>query len=99
MNKQIEIEDMATDIRLNMQIRPNPKEHPSHQLARLLVQDGYRKASEVAREIFEEIERLLDNHHSACHPIGAIEAYVYYEGGLGDEIAELKKKYESEDWE
>ena len=53
-------------------------------------------ASNVAREIFEEIERLLDNHHSACHPIGAIEAYTYYEGGLGDAIADLKKKYESE---
>ena len=54
--------------------------------------NGYCKVS----EIFEEIERLLDNHHSACHPIGAIEAYTYYEGGLGDAIAELKKKYESE---
>lgn len=50
----------------------------------------------VAREIFEEIERLLDKHHSACHPIGAIEAYTYYEGGLCDAIADLKKKYESE---
>ena len=51
--------------------------------------------ADVAR-IFEEIERLLDNHHSACHPVGAIEAYTYYEGGLGDAIADLKKKYESE---
>ena len=57
---------------------------------------GYRKASDVAREIFEEIENLLDNYHSACHPIGEIEAYTYYEGGLGDAIADLKKKYESE---
>ena len=64
--------------------------------AECLAKEGYRKASDVAREIFEEIEHLLDNYHSACHPIGAIEAYTYYEGGLGDAIADLKKKYESE---
>ena len=61
--------------------------------AKYLYSKGYRKAYEVAREIFAEIERLLDNHHSACLPVGAIEAYTYYEGGLGDAIAELKKKY------
>lgn len=48
---------------------------------------------EVAKQIFEEIERTLDNYHSACLPVGAIEAYTYYEGGLGEAIAELKKKY------
>ena len=44
MNKQIE--EMAKDIRLNMQIKPNSEEHLSHQLARLLVNDGYRKQKE-----------------------------------------------------
>ena len=48
---------------------------------------------EVAMEIFEEIERTLDNYHSACCPIGEIETYSYYEGDLGEAIAELKKKY------
>ena len=52
--------------------------------------------AEVAREIFEEIEGMLDNYHSACLPVGAIEAYTYYEGGLGEAIAELKKKYTEE---
>lgn len=61
--------------------------------AKRLYEKGYRKASKVAEEIFAEIERLLDNHHSACLPVGEIEAYTYYEGGLGDAIAELKKKY------
>lgn len=51
------------------------------------------KASEAAEEIFAEIERTLDNYHSACLPVGQIEAYVYYEGGLGEAIAELKKKH------
>ena len=49
--------------------------------------------SEFAREIFAEIDRTLDNYHAACLPVGAIEAYTYYEGGLGEAIAELKKKY------
>ena len=48
---------------------------------------------EVAMEIFEEIERTLDNYYSACCPIGEIETYSYYEGDLGEAIAELKKKY------
>lgn len=49
--------------------------------------------AEVAQEIFEKIERTLDNYHSACLPIGAIEAYSYYEGGLEEAIAELKNEY------
>jgi hypothetical protein len=74
-----------------------PVLYPSNkEVADYLISKGYRKYTDVAREIFAEIERLLDNHHSACLPVGAIEAYTYYEGGLGDSIAELKKKYESE---
>lgn len=49
-----------------------------------------------AKKIFEEIERTLDNYHSACLPVGQIEAYTYYEGGLGEAVAELKKKYTEE---
>ena len=45
---------------------------------------GYRKASEVAREIFAEIEYLIWQHET--HPAGE----------LTEKIAELKKKYESE---
>ena len=48
---------------------------------------------DVAMEIFEEIERTLDNYHSACCPIGEIETYSYYEVDLGEAIYELKKKY------
>ena len=81
MNKQIE--EMAKDIRLNMQIQPNPNEHPSHQLARLLVQDGYRKSTDVAREIFEEIDTLCDKYPT-IRTLG------------GKTFADLRKKYESE---
>jgi hypothetical protein len=53
--------------------------------------DEVRKG--VAREIFEEIERLLSIHFCSCLPKGATEHYDYYEGDLADAIAELKKKY------
>lgn len=59
MSRDKQIEEMARDIALNMQILPNPKEHPSHQMARLLFEDGYRKASDVVNEIIEEIEKQL----------------------------------------
>ena len=54
--------------------------------AEMIYNAGYRKASEVAREIFEEIEDLdiqLNN--------GDLDIKYF-----GYAIAELKKKYESE---
>lgn len=58
MSRYKQIEEMAKDIRLNMQILPNPEEHPSHQMARLLVQDGYAKASDVVRDIFNDLNEM-----------------------------------------
>ena len=49
--------------------------------------------AEVAREIFEEIERALDNHHYANLLVGVITPISYYDAELEDAIAELKKKY------
>jgi hypothetical protein len=57
---------------------------------------GYRRASDVAREIFEEIELLLDTYSASHHSIGEVCGESYFERGLEDAIAELKKKYESE---
>ena len=51
---------------------------------------GYRKASEVAREIFEEIERILSLNK--CYG----DSGIYFERDIETDIAELKKKYESE---
>ena len=52
---------------------------------------GYRKASEVAGEIFEEIEdALFDNH---CVDDGTDFPTPHYLEELKDDIAELKKKY------
>ncbi len=48
--------------------------------------------SEVAREIFEEVENALsDNFHADCQMGDCIEDY--YDDNLRDDLAELKKKY------
>ena len=54
---------------------------------------GYRKKSDVAKEIFEEVERILSLNYCCCLPQGATEHYEYYEGNVAKDIAELKKKY------
>ena len=57
------------------------------------VSEKIQKArTEVAREIFEEIEKALsDNFHADCQMGDCIEDY--YDNNLQDDIAELKKKY------
>jgi hypothetical protein len=48
--------------------------------------------ADVAREIFEEIEKALsDNFHADCQMGDCIEDY--YDCDLADDIAELKKKH------
>ena len=97
------IERMAADIRLNMQIQPNPKEHPSYQLARLLVQDGYRKASEVALEVIEEASEIARRSADEAKLLADSENDALQKAELRGEqigallvlkgLAELKKKY------
>lgn len=96
MTNEKQIEEMAKDLAKHSFFYNGGCMMNYSLTAKLLYNAGYRKASDVAREIFAEIDKILDNYHSACLPAGAIEAYTYYEGGLGDAIAELKKKYESE---
>ena len=52
--------------------------------------------ADVAREIFDEIERILSLNYCCCLPQGATEHYEYYEGNIAKDIAELKKKYTGE---
>lgn len=51
---------------------------------------------EVAKEIFEEIERTLDNYHYSSLLAGEIYPISYYDAELEDAISELKKKYTGE---
>ena len=57
--------------------------------------EGYRKQSEVATEIFAQIDELLDKYYDedvrAYHPL------PNYDLWFGDDIAELKKKYTEPD--
>lgn len=59
------------------------------------IKAGYCKQSEVAIEIFAEIENLLDKYYDederAYYPV------PHYDLWLGDDIAELKKKYTEPD--
>jgi hypothetical protein len=78
--------------------RPWPElwEEDAQDIAKVLCNAGYRKASDVAREAIDELERRL---YSVSHRETSITGYFYSVVDI-DEIAyeaeELKKKYESE---
>lgn len=75
-----------------------PVLYPSNkEVADYLISKGYRKASEVAREIFAEIERLLFANQSGEFRGDSVEWFDYFDLHLAEDIAELKKKYESEE--
>ena len=46
-----------------------------------------------AREIFEEIEKLLECCFSSCYINAAEEQFDFYRADFGFQISELKKKY------
>lgn len=48
---------------------------------------------EVVKEIFTEIEKLLDNYSTAQCFQGEVTVHKCFEGELESAIAELKKKY------
>ena len=102
---------MTTKDKLITEIRAVPIAGKTYEeyvdaVADRLVEKGYRKASEVAREIFEEIENALELLQKAVREgrkndsikyqqlhdgrILSIEAIKYF-------IAEFKKKYIGED--
>lgn len=101
MNKQIE--EMANDL---AKICPDLVENCCGQvncvthLTLSLSKMGYRKSTDVAREIFEEIEKTAKDAIRFCERYSVIpmlrEAKVSCYKDLLGYIAELKKKYESE---
>ena len=77
MNKDEQIEEMA-DIIFKTSPIPSVWRSDAVRFAENLYNAGYRKASDVAREIFEEIERMcIDTFGNFNHRV----------------FAELKKKY------
>jgi hypothetical protein len=120
MNKDKQIEEMAKDLDTCPYIAASigcDKHEGSVQIAEYLTAKGYRLASDVAREIFAEIDReiclALESNYKArdrrqmiviAHGSSTLdrEFIEYVSGkidtlrGINDFIAELKKKYESE---
>jgi hypothetical protein len=114
MNKEKQIEEMVKDAcKLNIACE-DCNAHgvcKAQKYAERFYNAGYRKASEVAREIFEEIENLMNEVYSSvqygCYSFGmtkhidtpdAMRQMGKLEGvkHLGNAIAELKKKYTEE---
>lgn len=100
MNENTRIEEMARVMCGNREksclLCPIQSPCLMRNCAELLNAEGYRKASEVASEIFARLEELmtkLDKRHMMCgnpkQSWGVRSAIV--------EIAELKKKYTEED--
>ena len=77
MNKETEV--LANEIYSLLQVKTM-----SRAMAEILWEKSYRKSTEVAEEIFAEIEHLM---HRYCN-----EPY-YTSGEMAYDIAELKKKY------
>lgn len=96
MGREKEIEEMAKIIARRSAAFRNPNVAfmtTARKTADSIYNAGYRKQSEVAREIFDEIERILSLNYCCCLPQGATEHYEYYEGDVAKDIAELKNKY------
>ena len=62
--------------------------------AEFLAELGYRKSADVAREIFEEIEKTLKKNELRNYEPYNVESY--YSGDLEKDLGELKKKYTEE---
>ena len=68
-------------------------------LAELMYDSGYRKASKVAREIFEEIEKIIDKRYNqhifGCNDLDdeEHEAIINFSDDISGDIDKLKEKY------
>lgn len=98
MNKQIE---EMSEFLWDVQSREDEIEiYNTEALAKRLVDANYRKSTDVAREIFEEIEKTAKDAIRFCERYSVVpmlrEAKVSCYKDLLGYIAELKKKYESE---
>ena len=74
-------------------------DHPfdcSHCKAFRVYDAGYRKVSDITKKIFEEIDSLLDKHITKINYIDGLSTLVF-KRTLEIDLAELYKKYESED--
>ena len=85
MNKDKQIEEMARDLKNHTCM----SEFQAEIASRMLYTKGYRKADEVAKEIFEEIDKVL-NFYKRNNPFNDLLKAII------EKYTELKKKYTEE---
>ena len=101
MNKEKQIEEIVKDLYHNTTAYNTCWEEDCEELAKILYHLGYRKQSEVAREIFEEIEEYAELQIESLNIAEKVDSRGtdFFGGGkqafvlLLDRLAELKKKY------
>lgn len=102
MSKEKQIEEMAKDLAKNAFFYNGGCLMNYSNTAKLLYNAGYRKAEEIAREIFEEIENALDLLRKGIaegRKNDGIKYQQLHDGrilsleAIGYFTAELKKKY------
>jgi hypothetical protein len=76
------------DLKILDCLQHNPNYSIEYQRALGLHSLGYRRASDVAREIFAEIDKIIDTYGDEYGIMLTVDK---------DDLAELKKKYESEE--
>lgn len=87
MQREKQIEEMARII------RGTPFSDMHRAVA--LYNAGYRKQREVAKEIFDEIEKLVSTNKKTVG-CATYEETIFYIEDFIEDIAELKKKYTGE---
>lgn len=61
ITEKMQLEHLVKDIKLNKQVKgSDPKEEADHLLARLLIQDGWRKTHDVVTDIFIDINNTFN---------------------------------------
>ena len=98
MNREKEIEEMANilwHIPNNYYYYLNSY-NDCKRIAECIYDDGgYRKQSEVAKEIFDEIEKLVSTNKKTVG-CATYEETIFYIEDFIEDLAELKKKYTGE---
>lgn len=99
MNKQIEemAKELCSDCNRSCAVCNDRDYCISYRAYSGLYNAGYRKSTDVAREIFEEIEKFLKSQEALSENkrLKEVGDWIFHEY-LPSQLAELKKKYESE---
>ena len=91
MGREKEIKKMAEAIFQNCNCGLFYSE--AEKIARFVIEEqGYRKQGEVARELFDEIEKLVSTNKKTVG-CATYDETIFYIKDFIEDLAELKKKY------